>query len=94
MYAIKVHYLRNEFQTLCGRKALKVKSSMFLNDVDCSMCLNSFPTEIPKSDDIIKKLQDDGYELNGTKPVFIKAIDNKLFIRRSRWMIWDKVKND
>lgn len=88
----KTHYLRNDTQTLCGRYASKVKSSTYLYDIDCKMCLNSFPVEITGSlDDIIKILQDNGYELGGTRPIFIKLINDKLFIKRSRWMNWDKI---
>jgi hypothetical protein len=86
-----VHYLRSDIQTLCGRGVSKVKSSSSLSDVDCKMCINSLPVEIIGSDDIIKILKDNGYELDGTEPMFIKMIDNKLFIRKSRWMNWDKV---
>lgn len=88
----KTHYLRNDTQTLCGRDASKVKSSTSLHDIDCKMCINSLPIEITGSiDDIIKVLQDNGYGLDGTKPVFIKLIDNKLFIKISRWINCNKV---
>ena len=93
----KVHYLRNDddIQTLCGRVALKVKSSTFIGRVDCKVCLNSFPVKMTGClDDIIKTLQDNGYELDGTRPVFIKLVDGKLYIRRSRWTNWDKVEDD
>lgn len=88
----KTHYLRNDIQTLCGRDASKVKSSSSLNDVDCRMCIISSPVEITGPiDDLIKILQDNGYGLDGSKPVFIKLIDDKLFIKRSRWINCNKV---
>lgn len=83
----KTHYLRNGTRTLCGRDASKVKGSTSLGSIDCKMCINSLPMEITCSlNDIIKVLQDNGYGLDGNKPVFIKLIDNKLFIKRSRWI--------
>jgi hypothetical protein len=88
----KTHYLRNDIQTICGRDASKVKSSSSVNDVDCKMCINSLPIEMTGSlNDIIKALQDNGYGLDGTKPVFIKLVDDKLFIKRSRWINWNKI---
>lgn len=88
----KTHYLRNDTQALCGRDASKVKSSTSLHNVDCKMCLISSPVEITGPlNDIIKTLQDNGYGLDGTKPVFIKLIGNKLFIKRSRWINCNKV---
>ncbi len=86
----RVHFLRNEDITICGRKAPTVKSSPFLIDVNCRMCLGSFPVEIT-SDNIINILQNSGYELDGTNPVFIKLIDGRLYIKKSRWMRWDKI---
>ncbi len=84
----KTHYLRNDTRTLCGRDASKVKGSTSLDSVDCKMCANSLPIEITCSiGDIIKALQDNGYGLDGTKPVFIKLIGDKLFIKRSRWIV-------
>lgn len=88
----KVHYLRNDTQALCGRDATKVKSSTLSKNVDCIMCAKSIPVELNGSlEDIIKILQDNRYGLNGTKPVFIKLINGRLFVRRSRWMKWDKI---
>lgn len=88
----KTHYLRNKTQALCGRDATKVKSSTITKNVDCNMCINSLPVELTGSiEDIIKILQDNRYSLNGTKPVFIKLINGRLFVRRSRWMKWDKI---
>ena len=88
----KTHYLRNDTQTLCGRDASKVKSSTSLHNVDCKMCLISSPVEITGPlNDIIKVLQDNGYGLDGTKPVFIKLIGDKLFIKRRRWINCNKV---
>lgn len=87
-----MHYLRSDIQTLCGRGASKVKNSSSLSDVNCKMCINSLPVELTGSlNDIIKILNDNGYELDGARPMFIKILDNKLFIRKSRWMNWDKI---
>lgn len=91
----KTHYLRNKAQTLCGRDASKIKSSSIPKNIDCNMCANSLPVELTVSlEDIIKILQDNRYDLNGIKPVFIKLINGRLFIRRSRWMKWDKIDNN
>jgi len=88
-----IHYLRNDIQTLCGRDASKVKNSSYLSDVNCKMCTNAFPVELTGSlNDIIKILKYNGYELDGARPMFMKMVDNKLFIRKSRWMNWDKAK--
>jgi hypothetical protein len=91
----KTHYLRNDTQTLCGRDVSKVKSSTSLGSVDCKMCLFSYPVEITGSlNDIIKVLQDNGYGLDGSKPVFVKLIGDKLFIKKSRWINCNKVGNE